>query len=67
MPMIYCFFIHKDLHILKSVLEQEIIFLMKWFENSFMKTNPEVFQAICVGKKPFEGIGSFNIQNLKIK
>ena len=53
-------FIHKDLHILMSVLEQESINLIKWFENNFMKTNPEKFISICVGKSAFEGKGYQN-------
>ena len=42
-------FIHK-------YLEQESIFFIKWFENNSMQANPGKFQAICFGKKAYEGI-----------
>ena len=60
-------FIHKDLHILKNVLEQESMNLIKWFENNFMKANPEKFQAICLGKRAYEGIDSFDLEGTQIK
>ena len=60
-------FIHKDLHILKNVLEQESMNLIKWFENNFMKANPEKFQAICLGKRAYEGIDSFDLEGSQIK
>ena len=41
-------FIHKDITILKSVLEQESNNLISWFFNNFMKANPDKFQAICI-------------------
>ena len=39
-------FIHKDLLNLKSVLEQESLILISWFDKNFMKANPDKFQAI---------------------
>ena len=60
-------FIHKDLHILKNVLEQESLNLIKWFENNFMKANPEKFQAICIGKRAYENIDSFDLGGTQIK
>ena len=60
-------FIHKDLHTLKNVLEQESMNLIKWFENNFMKANPEKFQAICLGKRAYEGIDSFDLEGTQIK
>lgn len=54
-------YIHKDLDILKSVLENESLNLISWFEKNFMKANPEKFQAICVGKKSHDIIKSFTI------
>ena len=42
--------IHKDLLHLKSVLEQESLLLIQWFDKCFMKANPDKFQAICIGK-----------------
>jgi len=32
-----------------------------------MKANPDKFQAICIGKKSFEKIKSFNIGSVEIK
>ena len=46
-------YIHKDLESLKSVLEEESIILIKWFEENYMQANPDKFQAICVGKNLF--------------
>lgn len=60
-------YIHKDLVILKSVLEEESTVLIKWFEENFMQANPDKFQAICVGKKANEGIQSFEIEGNTIK
>ena len=42
-------YIHKDLLHLKSVLEQESLLLIQWFDKHFMKANPDKFQAICIG------------------
>ena len=52
-------FIHKDLTILKTVLEQESNNLISWFVQNFMKANPDKFQAICVGQKAHDNIESF--------
>lgn len=60
-------FIHCDLKLLKQVLEQETLLLIKWFENNFMQANPDKFQAICIGKNTFENIESFQINNSEIK
>ena len=43
-----------DLPILKNVLDQQSIFLIKWFENNFMKAYPEKFH-------------SFEVQGIKCK
>ena len=43
-------YIHKDLLHLKSVLEQESLLLIQWFDKYFMKANADKFQAICIGK-----------------
>ena len=54
-------YIHRDLEILKSVLEDKSIILIKWFEENYMQANPDKFQAICVGKKAsvsFEIVGN---------
>ena len=59
-------YIHKDLNILKLVLENESLNLISWFENKFMKANPEKFQAICVEKKCHDTIKSFRIGDTDI-
>ena len=59
-------YIHKDLDILKLVLENERLNLISWFEKNFMKANPEKFQAICVGKKSHDNIKSFKIGDTDI-
>ena len=60
-------FIHKDLLNLKSVLEQEILILISWFDKNFMKANPDKFQAICIGQKTHDNIDSFQIGQTTIK
>lgn len=60
-------YIHKDLTTLKSVLEQESQNLLTWFENNFMKANPDKFQAICIGKITHDHIDSFQIGQASIK
>ena len=60
-------FIHKNLEILKSVLEQQSLVLIEWFTKIFMKANPNKFQAMCVGLKAYENIKSFQIENVDIK
>ena len=60
-------FIHKDLKILKTVLEQESNNLISWFVQNFMKANPDKFQAICVEKKALDNIQSFQIAQTSIK
>ena len=60
-------FIHKDLLYLRSVLEQESLFLISWFDKNFMKANPEKFQAIFIGKKSHENIDSFEVGQTNIK
>ena len=59
-------YIHKDLNILKLVLENESLNLISWFEKIFMKANPEKSQAICVGKKCHDTIKSFRIGDTDI-
>ena len=59
-------YIHKDLDILKLVLENESLNLISWFEKKIMKANPEKFQAVCVGKKSHDNIKSFTIGDTDI-
>ena len=60
-------YIHKDLLHLKSVLEQESLLLIQWFDKNFMKANPDKFQAICIGKKSHDNIDSFQVGQTNIK
>ena len=60
-------FIHKDLTILKTVLEQESNNLISMFVQNFMNANHEKFQAICVGKKTHDNIESFHTGQTNIK
>ncbi|MCW4342517.1 MAG: reverse transcriptase family protein [Candidatus Thiodiazotropha endolucinida] len=60
-------FIHKNFTVLKQVLEQDSLILIQWFTNNLMKANPSKFQAICVGKKAFENIKSFQIDSVTIE
>ena len=60
-------YIHKDLLHLKSVLEQESLLLIQWFDKNFMKANPDKFQAICIGKKSHYNIDSFQVGQTNIK
>ena len=56
-------YIHKDLDILKLVLENESLNLISWFENNFMNANPKKFRIICIGKKSHDNIKSFTIED----
>ena len=60
-------FIHKNLVILKSVLEQQSLVLIQWFTKKFMKANPNKFQAMCVGLKAYKNMNLFQIGNVYIK
>ena len=59
-------YIHKKIEILHQVLVKESLSLIQWFENNLMKANPDKFQAICVGKRTFDAITSFQLGNTKI-
>ena len=61
------YFIHKDFTFLKSVLESDSLNLISWFEENSMKTNPDKFQAICIGKKTYDNIETFRIGETDIK
>lgn len=60
-------FIHKNLSVLKEVLEKESLSLIDWFTENFMKANPDKFQAICIGKKTHEAIQSFQLNEVTVK
>ena len=48
------------------MLVKESLSLIRWFESNLMKANPDKFQAICVGKRTFDAITSFQLGNTKI-
>ena len=60
-------FIHKDIDVLKKVLEDESSILIQWFSNNLMKANPTKFQGICLGKTAHNSITSFIIDSTEIK
>ena len=60
-------YIHKDILHLKSVLEQESLLLIQWFDKNFMKANPDKFQATCIGKKSHDNIDSFQVGQTNIE
>ena len=41
--------------------------VIQWFEENFMKANPDKFQAICIGKKTHDAIHQFQIDSTVIK
>lgn len=40
-----------DIDSLKNILESNSLILVKWFKDNQMHDNPDIFQAICIGKK----------------
>ena len=59
-------YIHKKLEVLHQMLVTEGLSLVQWFKNNFMKANPDKFQAICVGKRTFDAIKSFQFGDTNI-
>ena len=59
-------FIHANTDVLKKVLEEESCNLIKCFFIYFMKANPTKFQAICIMKRAYDNINSFNIDSAEI-
>ena len=60
-------FIYKDFSYLKSVLEQESLFLISWFDTKFMKAIPDKSKAICIDMKSHDNIDSFQVGQSNIK
>ena len=56
-------YINNDFNFLKTVLETESFNHISWFDDNFMKTNPDKFQATCVGKYTRDQIKSRKISN----
>ena len=59
-------FIHKNLNILKEILQGESILLIQWFTENLMKANPDKFQAICIGQKTHDAISCFHLNDTVI-
>ena len=57
---------HKELTILKEVLEEESLILIQRFADNFMKANPGKFQSICVSQKAHAAIKSFQLHDTTI-
>ena len=49
------------------MLVQESIDLIKWFADNLMQANPDKFQAICIGKKTYEAIKHFQMNDTAIQ
>ena len=58
--------IHQKLGKLHQVLVKESLSLIHWFDRNLMKANPDKFQAICVGKRTFDAIKSFQLGDTMI-
>ena len=58
--------LHKNLNILKEVLQGESILLINWFTENLMKANPDKFQAICMGQKTHDAFTSFQLNDTVI-
>ena len=58
--------IHKNLNILKEILQGECILLIQWFTENLMKAKPDKFQAICIGQKTHDAISSFQLNDTVI-
>ena len=66
MQMITLLLIFIKIEVLHQILVKESLTLIQWFENNLMKANPDKFQAICVGKRTFDAIKSFQLGDTKI-
>ena len=52
---------HKQLTVLKAVVESETEITLNWFDDNQMQANPGKFQAIVGGKKTFSELKSFSV------
>ena len=52
---------HKQVTVLKTVIESETQTTFDWFDDNQMQANPGKFQAIVGGKKTFSEIKSFSV------
>lgn len=51
---------------LQSILENESLSMIKWFDNNLMQANPDKFQAICIGKQTTSKLTSFCLNSTEI-
>ena len=54
-------FIHRQLAVLKSVVESDSEIALEWFDNNQMQANPGNFQAIATGNRTHWELKSFNV------
>ena len=54
-------FIHRQLAVLKSVVESDSEIALEWFDNNQMQANPGKFQAIATGNRTHWDLKSFNV------
>ena len=57
---------HKQVTVLKSVVEEETQTPLNWFDDNQMQANPGNFQAIVGGKKTFSELKSFTVADNSI-
>ena len=50
-------YVHKQLTVLKAVVESETEITLNWFDDNQMQANPGTFQAIVGSKRPGVGGG----------
>ena len=60
-------FIQSNLEFLKNVMVQECVVLIKWFANNLMQANADKFQGICIGKKTYEAVKHFQINDTVVQ
>ena len=54
------------IEVLHQILVKDILTFILWFDNNPMKANPDKFQAICISKRNFDAIKSFQLGDTKI-
>ena len=57
---------HRQLAVVRDVVESETKISLNWFDNNQMQANPGKFQAIAGGKKTFSELKSFSVAGIDI-
>ena len=57
---------HKQLTVVRDVVESETQISLNWFDDNQMQANPGKFQAIVGGKKTFSELKSFSVADINI-